>query len=259
MQDLKVTLIQSELYWENPSANYSMFEEKIWSIEEDTDLIVLPEMFNTGFSMEAEKLAEPMNLHACKWLKQVASQKKAHITGSVIINDSGKYYNRLLWVSPEGEIQHYDKKHLFTFAEEDKHFSPGKDKIFPEIKGWRILPLICYDLRFPVYSRNDAQNPFDLLLYVANWPAVRVSAWSALLKARAIENASYSLGVNRVGEDGKGLKYNGQSAVYDFKGDELAHLGENEGIETILFSAEKLSAYRKKFPVLNDADSFKLT
>ena len=258
MQDLKISLIQSPLHWENPSANLAMFEEKIWQIETNPDLIVLPEMFTTAFSMNAKELAEPMNLHSFKWMQAMAKQKKCVITGSIIIKDDGNYYNRLIWMREDGTFEFYDKRHLFGFAGENKHYNQGTKRIIVELKGWKILPLICYDLRFPVWARNLKSNPYDLVLYVANWPEPRVNAWTALLKARAIENASYSIGLNRIGTDGIGVHYTGQSAVYDYLGKEVLTAGSEEGLFNIELKKGDMMAYRKKFPVLNDQDEFKL-
>jgi len=257
MQDLKICLIQSSLYWENPQANMSMFEEKIWEIKDKPDLILLPEMFTTGFSMNASTLAEPMNLKAFKWMKQQAKQTGAVVAGSVIIKEGENFFNRLLWMTPEGMFSFYDKRHLFRMAGEEKIYYSGSSKIFPEIKGWKILPLICYDLRFPVWSRN-IDHEYDLLLYVANWPAARRHAWNTLLKARAIENLSYVAGLNRTGEDGKGLHYSGDSAVIDFKGEELYYFGEKEHHQTITLSYHALKEFREKFPANLDADKFSI-
>lgn len=202
MEDLTVALIQTDLYWQDREANLAMLEEKIWPLKGKVDLIVLPEMFPTGFSMEAEKLAEPMNFTTIKWLLQMASQTKAVVTGSVIIKEGKQYFNRLLWVSPEGEIAFYDKRHLFRMADEDHHYSMGKQRKVFSLKGWKILPQVCYDLRFPVWSRNtsdeDGQMDYDLAFYIASWPAARDSAWDVLLKARAVENLCYTIGVNRI-------------------------------------------------------------
>jgi len=262
MQDLKVTTIQTPLHWQDKQANISMLEEKIWEIEEDTDLIVLPEMFNTGFTMEAEKMAEPMNLHTFKWMRQMASQKKAVVTGSYIVNDNGEYYNRLIWMQPNGEYSTYDKRHLFRMADEDAHFSAGTKDLVVELKGWKIKPLVCYDLRFPVWCRNKSNDQneleFDLILFVANWPAVRVSAWDTLLKARAIENVSYSIGVNRIGDDGKGIAHNGHSAIYGPKGDAVYFAEDREEIKTVTISAKDLLRFREKFPAQLDADKFSI-
>ncbi|MEQ8924409.1 MAG: amidohydrolase [Fulvivirga sp.] len=259
MQDLKVTLIQSELHWQDSGANLAMFEEKIWQIEEGADLIILPEMFNSGFTMNAKDVAEPMNFTTFKWMKQMAAQTKAVITGSFVVNDNGNYFNRLIWMRPDGSWEKYDKRHLFRMADEHSHYSPGKDKILVELKGWKILPLICYDLRFPVWSRQKKDEQYDLLLYVANWPAPRVNAWDTLLKARAIENLSYSIGVNRIGEDGNGVPYNGHSAIYDGKGQTLCECREAEMIKTVTLSKKDLVDFREKFPAHLDSDNFSIS
>lgn len=260
-QNLTVALVQTSLYWKDKVANMAMLEEKIWGVEEKVDLIILPEMFSTGFSMDAEELAEPMNLHVCRWMQQMASQKKATLTGSVIINVDGDFYNRLLWVSPDGLIQHYDKRHLFRMAEEEKAFSPGARQPIFKLKGWNICPQICYDLRFPIWSRNsliDGKLAYDMVFYVASWPAARVVAWDALLRARAIENLAYSIGVNRVGEDGNGLAYNGHSGVYDFKGQQLELMEDHESITLITLDKDSLDEYRAKFPAWMDSDEFSI-
>src|SRR5690606_10220796 len=200
VKNLKVALFQTDLYWQDRAANLANLEEKIWSLKNPVDLVVLPEMFSTGFTMNSREMAEPMNFTTTRWMKHMAAQTGAVITGSVIINDSGKYFNRLLWVTPEGGVSHYDKKHLFRLANEDAHFDMGKEKIIVDLKGWKILPLICYDLRFPVWSRNRANSSgeglYDLVFYIASWPASRIAAWDILLQARAIENLSYTIGVN---------------------------------------------------------------
>lgn len=239
----------------------AMLEEKLWEIEKEVDLIILPEMFPTGFSMDAAELAEPMNLNVCKWMRQMAAQKNATIAGSAIIQVDGNYYNRLLWVSPDGMIQHYDKRHLFRMADEDQSFSAGDRLPIFELNGWKICPQVCYDLRFPIWSRNrmiEGELGYDLIFYVASWPAARVSAWDALLPARAIENLAYSIGVNRVEEDGNGVKYNGHSAAYDFKGNQIGFLGEDEKIAVLTFNAEELDSYREKFPAWMDSDNFSI-
>ncbi|REG78339.1 amidohydrolase [Algoriphagus antarcticus] len=258
---LTIALVQTPLYWKDKVANMAMLEEKLWEIEKGVDLIILPEMFPTGFSMDAAELAEPMNLNVCKWMKQMAAQKKATITGSAIIQVDGNYYNRLLWVSPDGMIQHYDKRHLFRMADEDQSFSAGNRLPIFELNGWKICPQVCYDLRFPIWSRNrmvDGQLGYDLIFYVASWPAARVSAWDALLPARAIENLAYSIGVNRVAEDGNGVLYNGHSAAYDFKGNQLVFLGEIEKITVLTLEAQELDSYREKFPSWMDSDNFSI-
>jgi Predicted amidohydrolase len=214
---LLVTIIQTHLHWENPAVNRAQFSEKIKDISEKTDLIVLPEMFTTGFSMNAEKLSEENNGETLQWMISEAKKNNAAITGSVIISENNTFYNRLFFVLPNGEYKIYDKRHTFTLAGEDKTYTAGSQRLIVNYKGFKICPLICYDLRFPIWARNTEN--YDVLLYVANWPVKRIVAWDALLKARAIENMSYCIGVNRVGIDGTGHEYVGHSAVYDVLGD----------------------------------------
>ena len=251
---MKIALIQSSLLWENPIANRNHFEEKINSITESIDLIVLPEMFTTGFTMNPYKVAETMQGETVIWLQNLAKSKQTAITGSVIISENNNFYNRLLFVFPSGEIQFYDKRHLFTLAGEDKIYTSGKKKLIIEYKGFKICPLICYDLRFPVFSRNTEE--YDVLLYVANWPKPRINAWDALLKARAIENISYTIGVNRVGIDNNKLEYNGHSQIIDFSGNHLLEPQENEDIYITTLHKNNLLDFREKFGFLNDRDSF---
>lgn len=263
MQDLAVTLIQADLHWQNPTANLAMLEEKIWQIEESTDLIILPEMFTTGFTMDAATHAEPMNFTTMKWMKQQAAQTGAVVTGSYIIKERGAFYNRLLWVKPDESFASYDKRHLFKMAKEDDSFTMGYSRLVCEWKGWRICPLICYDLRFPVWSRNqylesEKRMDYDLLIYVANWPAVRISAWDTLLQARAAENLSYVAGVNRVGKDGRDILYNGHSAIVDPKGIQEKLLVDSAEVYTQILSGEGLLAYRKRFPAYLDADDYQV-
>ncbi len=261
MQDLKFTLIQSELHWEDVEANLSMFEEKIWQISGSTDVIVLPEMFTTGFTMAAPKMAEHMNMRTFKWMKQMADQTGALILGSYIVTVHDRYYNRLLWMEPGGVIKTYDKRHLFRLANEHKTYAAGESLLIATWKGWRICPLICYDLRFPVWSRNrwdpTSKRPFyDVAVYIANWPTTRIEAWNTLLKARAIENLSYIVGVNRVGQDGNGVEYNGHSAVISPKGEAIFSNEDVEAIRTLELSANALHSFRDRFPAYLDADDF---
>jgi predicted amidohydrolase len=262
MDNLTLTLLQSDLHWENVEENLLMFSKKIDAITEKTDIIILPEMFNTGFSMESEKLAETMNGKTVNWMKDMAQQHQAVIVGSVIIEEHEEYYNRLIWAEPEGEIYTYDKRHLFRMANEHKHFSAGNDLLVVRYKGWRICPLICYDLRFPVWSRNvDEQGNtiYDCLLYIANWPAARKAPWSKLLEARAIENQCYVVGVNRVGIDGKLIDYSGNSAVINPKGEITSNIPEGKNhTETTSISLHELNAFREKFPVEMDSDRFSI-
>lgn len=258
MQNLTVTLIQTELFWENPEANRAMLEEKIAGLDQPTDLIVLPEMFTTGFTMAPERVAEPMGLTTFRWLKQQAAQTRAVVTGSYVVREGGKFYNRLVWMQPDGTYFTYDKRHLFRMAGEHEHYAAGTNRLVVEWKGWRICPLICYDLRFPVWSRNGGPGglEFDFLLYVANWPAARAGHWNALLQARAIENLCYAAGVNRVGDDGTGKTYAGESALIDFRGERLFSRKDAEIVHTQTLNRDDLLAYRERFPAYLDADVF---
>ena len=262
MNDLFVTLIQSPLSWEKIPENIHTFENKIDSIKESTDLIVLPEMFTTGFTMNSTTVAEKMNGTAVAWMQKMAASKQASIAGSLVIQEEENYYNRLIYANSNGNLQHYDKRHLFRMADEHLSFSPGNEKQIVDEKGWKINLQICYDLRFPVWSRNhyskkngEAVAAYDVMIYVANWPAARINAWDSLLKARAIENQCYVIGVNRVGTDGKGISYNGHSCVIDPKGNHLFEVDEDsEQITTVRMSWGELESFRKKFPVGLDAD-----
>ncbi len=260
---MNITLVQTDLHWQDPVANRAMLEEKLFTLPEPTDLIVLPEMFTTGFTMDAHAVAEPMNLTTFKWLKQMAEQTNAVVTGSYVVQESGTFYNRLIWMEPDGQFAQYDKRHLFRMAGEDKTYSAGTSRLVREWRGWRICPLVCYDLRFPVWSRNKQIAPnqldYDLLLYVANWPAVRQAPWDTLLQARAIENLSYVAGVNRVGEDGNrdvgpGNPHRGGSALIDFKGEVLFRQYDTETVHQQTLSLGELQAFRAKFPAYLDAD-----
>lgn len=257
-ENLNIAFIQANLKWEDSEANRELFSEEIEKISADADLIILPEMFTTGFSMNAEKLAESTEGPTLEWLKVKAKQKHAAVTGSVIIKDQGKYYNRLFFVFPDGKYHLYDKRHTFTLAKENETYTAGKERLIVDYKGWKICPLICYDLRFPVWARNT--EDYDLLIYVANWPKKRVNAWDALLKARAIENMSYCVGVNRTGEDGDGYVYNGHSAAYDCLGKELTDLNvETEFIKEISIEKDSLYETRSKLKFLQDRDNFSLS
>ncbi|ERM80520.1 hypothetical protein P872_13230 [Rhodonellum psychrophilum GCM71 = DSM 17998] len=256
---LKIAMVQTDLFWKGVTANLAMLEEKIWTIDQQVDLIVLPEMFSTGFTMDAAEMAEPMNFTTCKWMKQMAAQTNAVLTGSIIIKENSNYYNRLLWVTPEGHVSWYDKRHLFRMAEEDQSFSMGLGRITFDLKGWKVFPQICYDLRFPVWTRNRMENgsfEYDLVLFVANWPSPRINAWDILLKARAVENLSYAIGVNRVGQDGNGIPYSGHSGAYDFKGAQIAFSEIKEEILIVELDHQELEHYREKFPAWKDADDF---
>ena len=254
---LNVALIQTNLIWENPIENRNLLEAKINAISDDTDLIVLPEMFTSGFTMNANLVAETMDGETISWLKQLAKDKHSALTGSLVISENGNYYNRLVFVEPTGKITTYDKRHTFTLAGEHKVYTAGTKKEVIDYKGWKICPLVCYDLRFPVWARNV--EAYDLLLYVANWPKVRINAWDALLKARAIENMSFCIGVNRVGLDGNNYEYSGHSGAYDVLGNRLDAISENkEVIEVITLNNEHITKYREKLGFLKDKDSFNL-
>lgn len=258
MQHLKIALIQSDLVWENPIQNRLNFSEKIDSIEEQVDLIVLPEMFATGFSMSPSNIAESMDGETVNWMVEIAADKKCAIGGSLIIKEDGKYFNRFVFVHPSGEIETYNKRHLFTLAGEEKVYTQGEHKLIVDYKGWKIYPLICYDLRFPVWARN-VEN-YDVVLYVANWPKKRVAAWDALLKARSIENMSYVVGVNRVGVDANNFEYSGHSTAFDCLGVELVKTEPNkESITIITLDKEHLNDTRKRLNFLNDKDSFQIS
>jgi len=262
MEDLKVTLIQSDLHWRSIPANLASFEEKIWTVPEGQGLIVLPEMFTTGFTMEPDEVSEPANGNTYKWMRQMAAQTGSTMMGSAIIRESGMFYNRLIVAHPDGETVTYDKKHLFTLAGEHGSFTGGEERLVVEVNGWRIMPLICYDLRFPVWSRSQGSESrlyeYDLLVYVANWPTTRIQAWDTLLRARAIENISYAVGVNRVGVDGYEKDYSGHSAVYDYVGNTVVFLEEEERIKSVTLSKSQLSKFRDRFPFQADQDRFQL-
>ncbi len=253
---MKIAIIQSPLSWENPTENRNYFEEKINTITEKVDLIVLPEMFTTGFTMNPSSVAETMQGETILWLQSLAKAKNSAITGSVVITENGNFYNRLVFVFPSGEIQFYDKRHLFTLAGEDKVYTSGEEKLIVEYLGWKICPLVCYDLRFPVFARNT--EDYDVLLYVANWPKVRTNAWNILLKARSVENLCYTIGVNRIGFDNNNFEYIGHSQVVDFLGNYILEPQEIESVFIVELSKEKLHETRQKFGFLNDKDTFEL-
>jgi predicted amidohydrolase len=253
---MKIALIQSSLFWENPTANRNHFEEKINALTEKADLIVLPEMFSTGFTMNPKAVAETMEGETILWLQSLAKAKKCAITGSLVIKENDNFYNRLVFVFPSGEIQTYDKRHLFTLAGEEKVYTAGNKKVILEYLGWKICPQICYDLRFPVFARNTEE--YDVLLYVANWPKARIQAWDILLKARSVENMCYTIGLNRVGLDYNNFEHNGHSQAVDFMGNYLLEPQETEGVFIVELDKEKLLEARNKFGFLNDKDAFEL-
>lgn len=253
---MKIALIQTELSWENPNENKALLQEKINAISQYVDLIVLPEMFTSGFTMNPKNVAQTMQGEAISWLKETAKDKDCAITGSLVIEENGNYYNRLVFVFPSGEIQTYDKRHLFTLAGEDKVYTAGIEKLIVEYKGFKICPLICYDLRFPVFARNV--EDYDVLIYVANWPKPRVNAWDILLKARAVENMSYVIGVNRIGMDDNNHEYVGHSQLVDYLGNYIQEPQELEGVFIVELEKAELIETREKLNFLNDRDEFQL-
>lgn len=272
MPPLTITLIQPDLHWEDKAANLQHFETLIEGIREDTHLVILPEMFSTGFSMRPETLAERMDGPTIAWMRQISARKKVILTGSVIIEEKGHYFNRLIWMLPNGQYGVYDKRHRFGYAGEHEQYTAGHKRLIASVNGWKVNLLICYDLRFPVWSRQQLQEPmapeptgthglepeFDLLIYVANWPERRSHAWKTLLQARAIENQAYVVGVNRVGTDGNNIYHSGDSMIVDPLGEVLYHAPKEESIFTSTLQREKIEEVRTRFPFWKDADDFKI-
>ena len=267
MQALRVSLIQGATRWHDPAGNREYYASLMAPLRGQTDLCVLPETFTSGFSNDAIHNAEDMQGATLDWIRNQAKSLDAAVTGSVqlrVETDAGKkVYNRLLFATPDGQVRHYDKRHLFRYAGEHERYAGGSDRLIVEWKGWRLFPLVCYDLRFPVWSRNrfDAEHKtfdYDLVLYVANWPSARSYAWRTLLRARAIENLSYCVGLNRVGNDGNNLHYGGDSSILDYLGQPLIELGGQEQVATATLSAEALAGHRQRFPAWMDADEFRL-
>lgn len=255
MQDLTVSLLQTTLRWQDPAANRAHFDDLIAAIDRSDrspDLIVLPEMFTTGFTMDAAEHAETMDGDSVAWMRLVAGDYGATICGSLIVEEAGRYFNRLIWMPPTGDVGWYDKRHLFRMADEQEHYSAGKQRRIFELQDWRICPLVCYDIRFPAWCRGV--DEFDLQIFVANWPATRSSAWRTLLPARAVENQCYSIGVNRVGTDGNDRCYTGDSGAFDFLGNAVVDCGDESVTETVTLPGAPLERYRKKFPAYLDAD-----
>jgi omega-amidase len=292
MSTLTITTIQADLQWEDKTANLRRLEEKILGISGTTELVILPEMFSTGFSMRPETLAERMDGPTVDWMRRVAARRKIILTGSVIIEEEGKYFNRLIWMLPNGKYGHYDKRHRFAYAGENEHYTAGHRRLVASVKGWKVLLLVCYDLRFPVWSRqaappempgagssaepgvSGATGPetepplagptpppgleYDLLVYVANWPERRSHAWKTLLQARAIENQCYVVGVNRVGSDGNQIAHSGDSMIIDPLGEVLYHGEAKEEVSTFVLHKERLEEIRQRFPFWKDADHFNI-
>jgi omega-amidase len=258
MSDLKISLLELDLFWEDPKKNRDQIEDRLEGFP-GSDILILPEMFTTGFSMNVEDLAEIEGEPSLNWMKKISKQYGTSLCGSIMVrSDEDKFFNRLYWVYPNGDCKQYDKRHLFAFAKEDSYFTAGSEKLNIEKDDWRILPLICYDLRFPVWSRNNSTSPYDLLIYIANWPQRRQSAWDRLLPARAIENACFVAGVNRTGKDGKGLEYSGGSRMFDYLGNSLEPVSNSKGLVSYEIKKEDLNSYRQKFPVLRDSDAFRI-
>lgn len=258
-EQLCITLIQSILHWENPQANLEMFSSKIASITDPTDLILLPETFSTAFSMDSRQYAEELNGTAMQWMQKEAKKHSCVIAGSLMFKEKDEYFNRLIWMRPDGTFETYDKRHLFAMGGEDEPYAKGEKVLIVELNGWKICPMICYDLRFPVWSRNKLIGKipaYDVLLYVANWPEKRIHHWKTLLAARAIENQCYSIGLNRFGKDGNDFNYTGDSMVVDAGGEILYHKSGAEDIYTTTLSIDKLKLIRRQFPFLKDADGF---
>jgi omega-amidase len=261
MPTLSITTIQTNLVWEDKTTNLNALEQKINTIETPTEIVVLPEMFSTGFSMQPSQLAETMDGETVSWMKRVSAQNKIILTGSIIIEEDGNYYNRLIWMLPNGQYGYYDKRHLFAFGQEDKFYKAGNKRLIAQVKGFKINLQVCYDLRFPVWARQQKKNgemEYDVLIYVANWPEKRSHAWKTLLCARAIENQCYVIGVNRVGADGNNIYHSGNSLVIDPLGQVLYHMADDEDVNTITLSKEYLNEVREKFPFWKDGDGFTL-
>lgn len=263
MSSLTFTLIQTLLRWEDKAANLSMLEGKIKGIREKTEIVILPEMFNTGFSMQPEKLAEKMDGPTLQWMKKISSEQRIILTGSLTIEENDNYFNRLIWVLPNGQIGQYDKRHLFAYADEHEHYTSGHKRFIASVKGWKINLIVCYDLRFPVWSRQANKGDsdtneleYDVLLCVANWPERRSHAWKTLLQARAIENQSFCIGVNRVGKDGNDIYHSGDSMVINPLGDVIYHKAHDEDVFTITLQKQELENVRTKMPFWKEADPF---
>lgn len=257
MDNLKITVFQGYLFWENTDKNLQNISLRLsGGIREKTDLIILPEMFSTGFTMDAERLAEPMDGKTMKWMHEIARQYDCVVTGSIIIKENDKYYNRLVWMRTDGTYDHYDKRHLFALGKEHGTYTAGTEKLFVELNGWRICPMICYDLRFPVWLRNHADNPYDLLILVANWPERRALHWRTLLPARAVENQAYVIGVNRVGHDGNEVYHSGDSTCIDPNGNVVYYKRDEDDVYTFSIIADEVKKARRALPFLKDADEF---
>lgn len=260
MKDLRITLVQSSLFWENKEANLKQFESVLASLHESSHIVVLPEMFTTGFTMNAPELAESLQGQTMDWLIRMSAKYRCIITGSFIVQENECYYNRLIWMQPNGAYGTYNKRHLFRYAGEDAHYTSGDTRLVVSVNGWKLLLLVCYDLRFPVWSRQQTKDvpEYDAIIYIANWPAARSHAWKSLLTARAIENQCYVAGVNRIGTDGNGHRYQGDSMLIDPVGEIIHDAKDTNSAHTISLSVDALQTIREKYPFLKDADSFQL-
>ena len=256
-QQLHLTLVQPDIIWEDKKANYEQYERLLATHASRKEVVVLPEMFNTGFSMKPELFAERMDGEAVQWMRTMCSRYKCILTGSLMIEEEGNYYNRLIWMLPNGQYYHYDKRHLFGYAQENEHYTPGDKRLIVSVNGWKICLMVCYDLRFPVWLRNQNEE-YDLLIVVANWPERRATAWRNLLMARAIENMSYVAGVNRVGTDGNDIHYDGGSIIFTPLGEALWEKKDTPEIHTVVLDKQQLGDVRNQFPFLKDADKFLL-
>lgn len=257
MENLKITTYQGYLFWENIDKNLQNITLRLGGIREKTDLIILPEMFNTGFSMDAERLAEPMGGKTMQWMHETAIKYNCVVTGSLIIKDGGKFYNRLIWMRADGTYEKYDKRHLFAMGKEHLTYTAGKDKLVVELNGWKICPMICYDLRFPVWLRN-VDEAYDMLIIVANWPEKRALHWRTLIPARAVENQSYVIGLNRVGHDGNEVYHSGDSTCISPNGDVVYYKRDEEDVYTFSINPDELKRVRRAMPFLRDADRFEI-
>lgn len=257
MDNLKITLFQGYLFWEKTDKNLQNITLKLSAIREKTDLIILPEMFSTGFTMNAAEMAEPMNGKTMQWMKKMAMLYECVVTGSLVIKENDKYYNRLIWMRPDGSYEYYDKRHLFALGKEHNTYTAGNKKLIVELKGWKICPVICYDLRFPVWLRN-VNETYDLLLIVANWPERRALHWRTLIPARAVENQAYVIGVNRVGHDGNEVYHSGDSTCIDPNGNVVYYKRDEEDLYTFSIIGDEVTKARRAFPFLKDAENFKL-
>lgn len=257
MEPIKITIFQAYIFWENIDSNLKNLTTRLSALREKTDLIILPEMFNTGFTNNVEKCAEKPNGKTMRWMFNMAQQFDCVIAGSLIIEEEGRYYNRFIWMSADGSYVKYDKRHLFSLGKEDEYFTAGESRVVVNLKGWKVSPMICYDLRFPVWSRNQ-DGAYDLLIYIASWPDRRSAHWRALLPARAIENQAFVIGVNRVGHDGNEIYYSGGSMCISPAGNVIYYKPEDEDLYTFTLHPKDIQETRERYPFLKDGDTFSI-